>query len=321
MKVFITRKIPERGVALLKDAGHEVIMSEAGRVLTASELADGGKGADGVLAQLTDKITRAVLEAWKPSVKIVANYAVGYDNFDIAAAKEFGIIMTNTPDVLTDTVAEHTFALMLVVSHRIAEGDKFLRAGEYHGWEPELLLGDDIAYKTLGVLGFGRIGARVVHHAVRGFGMKVLYNDIKRNEELEKEYGAVYASLEDTLKNADFVSLHVPLLPSTRHLINAERLKMMKPTAYLINTSRGQTVDEQALADALKNGVIKGAALDVFENEPDVNPLLITLPNAVLTPHIASATLETRQKMSEVAAKNIIAVLSGRTAPNQMRAQ
>lgn len=321
MKVFVTRKIPDRGMLMLEKAGYEVAVNPESKNLSQEELVKAGIGADAVLAQLTNRITREVLEAWRPSVKIVANYAVGYDNFDLAAAEEFGIAMTNTPDVLTDTVAEHTFALMLAVSHRVVEGDKFLRAGQYRGWEPELLLGDDLSCKTLGVLGCGRIGARVIHHAVRGFDMKVIYNDVKRNETLEKEYGAAHASLEDVLKNADYVSLHVPLLPSTRHLINAERLKMMKPTAYIINTSRGSVVDELALADALKKGIIKGAALDVFENEPNVDPILFTLDNAVLTPHIASATLETRQKMSEVAAKNIIEALSGRAAPNQIRIQ
>jgi len=320
VKVFITRKIPDEGIVLLKSAGYDVVVGPSDRSLSADELVSGGKGTDAVLTQLTNKITREILKEWKPSVKVVANYAMGYDNFDLKAAQEFDIVMTNTPDVLTNTVAEHTFALMLAVSHRIAEGDAFLRAGKYRGWEPELLLGIDLSGKVLGVLGCGRIGSRVIHHAVYGFGMNVLYNDIKRNDELEKEYGATYASLEDVLKNSDFVSLNVPLLASTRHLINSDRLKTMKPTAYLVNTSRGPVVDEAALADAIKNGVIKGAALDVFENEPEVNPLLLTLPNVVLTPHTASATLETRQKMSAIAAENIIAVLSGKPAPNQIHA-
>lgn len=320
MKVFITRKIPDRGIVLLKSAGYDVVIGSDSRSLSSDELVSGGKGVDAVLTQLTNKITREILKEWKASVKVVANYAVGYDNFDLKAASEFGIVLTNTPDVLTNTVAEHTFALMLAVSHRVAEGDLFLRAGKYRGWEPELLLGSDISDKVLGVLGCGRIGSRVIHHAVRGFGMKVLYNDIKRNEEIEKEYGADYGSLEDVLKNSDFVSLNVPLLPSTRRLINSDRLKIMKPTAYLINTSRGSIVDEAALAYAIKSGTIMGAALDVFENEPEVNQLLLTLPNVVLTPHTGSATLETRQKMSAVAAENIIAVLSGRSAPNQIHA-
>lgn len=312
MKIFVTRKIPSRGVEMLKVAGHEVRVSPHDRVLTKEELVAGGIGANAVLAQLTDKVTRDVLAAWKPTVKIVANYAVGYDNLDVTAAKELGIIVTNTPDVLTETVAEHTFALMLAIAHRVVEADKFMRAGKYVGWEPELLLGTDLSHKILGVVGLGRIGSLVAHHGAQGFGMRVLYYDVKRNENFEKEVNAEFrASPEEIFKAADFVSIHVPLLPTTHHLVNTERLRMMKPTAYLVNTSRGPIVDERALAEALRDKLIKGAAIDVFENEPAMEPLLNELDNVIVTPHIASATEETRQKMGEVAAKNIIAVLSG----------
>ncbi|MDP3762631.1 MAG: D-glycerate dehydrogenase, partial [bacterium] len=271
-------------------------------------------------ALLTDKLDAEVFEAAGSQCKIFANMAVGFDNADVQAAKKAGIMIANTPGVLTDTVAEHTFALMLAIAHRVSEGDRFARAGKYHGWEPMMLLGTDVSRKTLGILGLGRIGSRVAHHGAKGFEMKVLYYDVKRNEEFEKEVGAEFrATPEEVLKEADFVSVHVPLLPTTRHLINAERLKMMKSTAYLINTSRGPVIDEKALALSLSKGWIKGAAIDVFENEPLIEPELMKLENIILTPHIASATEETRAKMSELAAENIIAALSGQTPPNLVK--
>ena len=320
MKIFVTRKIPNRGIEMLQSAGHEVVVSPHDRVLTPDELISGGQGADAVLTQLMDKITRDVLAAWKPSVRIVANYAVGYDNIDVPAAKELGIIITNTPDVLTETVAEHAFALMLAIAHRVVEADKFMRAGKYIGWEPELLLGTDLSHKTLGIVGLGRIGSRVAHHGAKGFGMRVLYYDVKRNESFEKEMQAEFReTAEAVFQEADFISIHVPLLPTTRHLVNADLLRKMKPTAYLINTSRGPIVDEHALAEALRDKVIKGAALDVFENEPAIEPMLKDLDNLIVTPHIASATEETRQKMGEVAAQNIIAVLENKAPANPVQ--
>jgi len=320
MKIFVTRKIPNRGIEMLQSAGHEVVVSPHDRVLTPDELISGGQEADAVLTQLMDKITRDVLAAWKPSVRIVANYAVGYDNIDVPAAKELGIIITNTPDVLTETVAEHAFALMLAIAHRVVEADKFMRAGKYIGWEPELLLGTDLSHKTLGIVGLGRIGSRVAHHGAKGFGMRVLYYDVKRNESFEKEMQAEFReTAEAVFQEADFISIHVPLLPTTRHLVNADLLRKMKPTAYLINTSRGPIVDEHALAEALRDKVIKGAALDVFENEPAIEPMLKDLDNLIVTPHIASATEETRQKMGEVAAQNIIAVLENKAPANPVQ--
>jgi len=321
-KIFITRLIPDRGINFLKNKGYEITISSKDGVLTKAELIDAlkGKNYDAVLCLLTDKIDADVFEAAGPSVKIFANYAVGFDNIDLAEAKKRGVTVTNTPDVLTETVAEHTFALMLAIAHRIAEADKFMRSGKYLGWAPMLLLGTDLARKTLGVVGLGRIGSRVVEHAARGFEMKVIYYDPKRNEEFETEFGAVYKpNLDDLLSEADFVSIHVPLLPATRHLINADKLRLMKTTAYLINTSRGPIVDEKALADALGQGIIKGAAIDVFENEPKMEPALRSLDNIIVTPHIASATEETRQKMGEVAALNIIAALEGKTPPNLVK--
>src|SRR3989338_5299335 len=318
-KIFVTRKIPEAGIKKLIDAKYDIDVNPEDKVLSKDELiAFLKKGNyDGVLCLLTDKIDKDVFEAARSQCKIFANMAVGFDNVDVVAAKEKGIMITNTPGVLTDTVAEHTFALLLAIAHRISEGERFARACKYHGWEPMMLLGTDVSRKTLGIVGLGRIGSRVAHHAARGFEMKVLYYDVKRNEEFEKESGAIfYPTVEEVLKNSDFVSIHVPLMPATKHLINAESFKMMKKTAYLINTSRGPIVDEKALAEALKNGIIKGAAIDVFENEPLIEPGLINLENIVMTPHLASATEETRNKMAELAADNLIAVFSGQKPQN-----
>ena len=298
---------------MLKEKGFEVIVSPHDRVLTRDELVEMGRGADAVLAQLTDRIDGAVVDSWGGSVKIIANYAVGYDNLNTKEIAAKGVRMSNTPDVLTETVAEHAFALLLSIAHRIVESDRFSRAGKYHGWEPELLLGTDMSHKTLGIVGLGRIGSRVAHHAVKGFDMNVIYYDVRRNEQFEGEMGASFREkAEDVFKEADFISIHVPLLDSTRHMVNADLLQHMKPTAYFVNTSRGPIVDEVALRDALRAGTIKGAAIDVWENEPELTPDLANLDNIIITPHTASATIETRQKMGELAAKNIIEVLEGR---------
>ena len=312
MKVFITRQIPEAGIKLLQDKGYEVSVYQGDEMIPRAELLESVKGCDAILPLLTDKMDAEVFEAAGPQLKVVANYAVGFDNINLEDAKKHNVFATNTPDVLTETVAEHAFGLILSIAQRITEGDRFMRAGKYHGWKPMLMLGNDVSRKTLGVLGLGRIGSRVAHHGAKGFDMNVIYYDVKRNEAFEKEYGAEFiADPEELLKRADFISVHVPLLPTTKHLINAERLKMMKPTAYLVNTSRGPVIDETALVDALKNKVIRGAGLDVFENEPQLAPGLAELENVILTPHAASATEETRAKMSEVAAFNIIDALEG----------
>ncbi len=322
MRIFVTRPVPEAGIKMLRDKGYEVLINEAAkdRAATLDELKEGVKGTDAVLAVLTDKITAEVMDAGLPTLKIVANFAVGYDNIDLGAAKQKNIMVTNTPGVLTETVAEHTFALMMAIARRIPEADKFARAGKFTAWGPELFLGTDLCHKTLGIIGLGQIGSRVALHAAKGFEMRVLYYDPKPNPDFEKEFGAVYvADIDELLPQCDFISIHVPLLDSTRHLINEERLKKMKPSAYLINTSRGPVVDEKALAQALKNGVIRGAALDVFEFEPEITPELKELDNIVLTPHIASATIGTRSKMAELAANNIIEALEGRTPPNLVK--
>jgi glyoxylate reductase len=311
MKIFITRKIPEAGIKLLQEKGYKVEISPQDGVIPREELLKKVKGTDAILSILTDKIDGEVMDAAGPQLKIVANYAVGFDNLDVTAAKQRNIILTNTPEVLTESVAEHTIALMFAIARRIVESDQFMRDGKYVGWAPMLFLGNDLVGKTLGLVGLGRIGAAVAERMYDGFKMKILYYDVRRNEELEKQYHLEYRSLEDLLKEADFISIHVPLLPTTKHLIGEPQLKIMKKTAYLINTSRGPVIDEKALVEALKTGEIKGAALDVYEEEPKMAPGLAELPNTVLTPHTASATEETRSAMSELAAKNIIAVLGG----------
>ena len=321
MKIFVTRVIPDRGIEMLRAQGHEVVIGPSERVLTKDELLAALRSVqyDALLCLLTDTIGADVLDAAGGQCRVVANYAVGYDNIDVAAALERNIVVTNTPGVLTETVAEHTFALLLALAHRIAEADRFTRAGRYRGWEPMLLLGTDVSSHVLGVVGLGRIGARVAHHAVRGFGMQVRYYDVKRDETFEQDYGAEFREhVDDIFREADFVSIHVPLLPSTRHIVNAERLALMKPGACLVNTSRGGVIDETALVTALREKRIRGAALDVFEHEPAFADGLSELENVILTPHIASATEETRQKMSALAAENILAVFEGREPPNKI---
>jgi|SRR3989344_1104724 len=319
-KIYVTRKIPSAGIELLQANGFEVDVSPKDGVLNKAELisALSAKEYDAVLCLLTDKIDKEVFEAL-PSAKIFANYAVGFNNIDLEVAKEKGITITNTPGVLTDTVAEHTFALIIALSTRTVEADKFTRDGKYNGWAPLMFLGTDLKGKTLGILGAGRIGSRVAYHAKNGFDMNIIYNDPKPNDYFDKELSAKYLSTtEDVLKEADFVSIHVPLLESTKHLINKERLSLMKKSAYIVNTSRGPVIDETALVEALKNGTISGAGLDVFENEPTLAPGLSELQNVVLTPHIASATVETRSKMSEMAAQNIVDFLEGREPRNKV---
>jgi len=318
MKIYVTRAIPDSGINLLKEKGHEVTISSKDGVLSKEELISelGKEEYDAVLCLLTDKVDGEIFDA-APKAKIFANYAVGYGNIDVEEAKKRGLAVTNTPGVLTNTVAEHAFALMMAISKRIVEADKYTRAGKYQGWSPMLMLGTDMYQKTLGVVGLGRIGSRVAHHGKNGFDMNIVYYDVKRNENFEKEYGATFMeNVDELLKQADFISVHVPLLDSTRHLINAERLALMKESAVLVNTSRGPVIDEKALVEVLKNKQIRGAALDVFEEEPKLADGLDELDNVIITPHIASGTQETRSKMSEMAAQNIIDFLDGGTPKN-----
>ncbi len=317
-KVYITREIPQIGIDILTQAGHTVEINKLPRPLTKAELikALSDTQYDAVLSLLTDSIDDEVLAA-APSVKIFANYAIGFNNFSVEAAKKRGVFLTNTPGGGADRVAEHTWALILGLTCRVVEGDSYIRTGKYVGWDPMLLHGTKLNGGTLGIVGTGRIGAEVAHKAWHGFGMKVAYYDIKRNDDLEKNYGAQFcATVEEVLKISDIVSIHVPLMEATHHLINAERLAMMKKTAYLINTSRGPVIDEAALVEALKNKTIAGAGLDVFEFEPKLTPGLIDLPNVILTPHIASATEEARLDMARLSATNIVEVLAGRAPKN-----
>ncbi len=310
-KVFITRKIPDAGIKLLKECCEVKIYSKD-QIIPRKELLKGVKWCDALLTLLTDKIDKEVLDV-NPKLKIVSNYAVGFDNIDVGYATSKGIPVTNTPGTLEDAVAEHTFALLLAVTKRIVEADTFTRAGKYKNWEPMLFIGTQLKGKTLGIVGLGRIGSLVAEKAV-AMGIDVVYTDIKRNSDFEKKFQAKFLSKESLLKGADFVSLHVPLLPATRHLIGLKELKMMKKTAYLINTARGPVIDEKALVAALQRKQIAGAALDVYEFEPKLASGLATLSNVILTPHIASATIEARQAMSRIAAENILAVLQGKRA-------
>lgn len=309
--VYITRQIPEIAIEMLRAKGYSIDVNMKEVVPTQDEIIEAlkRKPYDVVITLLTDKIDSKVFDA-VPSVKLYANYATGFDNLDVEEAKKRGISITNTPGNYAYTIAEHTVALMIGLTTRMIEADDFVRAGKYQGWDPMLFVGTDLQGKTLGLIGAGRIGERVAHHATRGFDMKVVYYDVVRNENIEKVFGATYFSnVEDVLKQADIVSLHVPLLDTTKHLINESRLKMMKSTAYLINTARGPVVDENALVKALQNGTIRGAGLDVFEFEPKLAQGLAQLPNVVLTPHIASARESARNEMAKVAAENVISFL------------
>jgi len=319
MKIFVTRKIPEIGIKMLREKGYEVEVSDFDGVLPREKLLEKVKGADAILSLLTDKINAEVFDAAGPQLKIVANYAVGIDNIDLKAAGERKVMISNTPGVLTESVAEQAIALIFAISRRIVESDQFMRDGKYVGWAPMLFLGNDLLGKTLGLVGLGRIGAAVAKRMHDGFEMKIIYFDVKRNEDLEKQYHLEYKNLESLLKESDFISIHVPLTSETKHLIGEPQFKMMKKTAYLINTSRGPVIDENALVKALKNNEIKGAGLDVYENEPKMAAGLAELPNTVLTPHTASATEETRAKMSELAAENIITALEGKTPPSLIK--
>jgi glyoxylate reductase len=318
-KVFVTRNIPQIGLDMLKEAGHQVTVSEFDRPLTRDELKSKVANSDAVLSQLVDKIDKEIMDAAGKQLKVIANYAVGYDNIAIADAEAKHILITNTPDVLTDAVADHAFALMLAVARRVVESDRFSRAGKYTAWQPFLMLGQDVMGKTLGIIGMGRIGSALAHRAAKGFGMKIVYTDQKPNAELDAEIGSKLVTLDELLKISDFISVHVPLLPTTRHMISTKQFEMMKKTAVFVNTSRGPVVDEVAVRDALKKGDIFGAGIDVWENEPKLTPGLAELENIVITPHIASATFEARDNMSRVAATNIIAALKGELPPNLIK--
>jgi len=273
------------------------------------------RGKQGVVSQLTDRFDAAALGVLE-GVRVIANVAVGFDNIDVPAATRHGILVTNTPDVLTDTTADFAWALLMAAARRVVEGHHFVHSGNWSKWRIDLLVGQDIHHRTLGIFGMGRIGQAVARRAA-GFSMRVLYHDSRRAmPELESALGLEFVDKETLLRDSDFVSIHVPLVAETRKLIGAAELALMKPTAILVNTARGPVVDEAALAEALERSVIAAAGLDVFEAEPKVHPKLLELENVVLAPHIASASVDTRRKMSMMAAENAVAALEGRRPPN-----
>lgn len=311
MKIFVTRKIPGAHLEKLKEAGHEVVVSEFNRSLTGEELVEKVKGVDGILSLLTDRIDGDLMDAAGPQLKIISNYAVGFDNIDVKGAADRGIVVVNTPsDEVNEAVAEHTWALILALARRIVESDEAVRRGGYKGWEPDIFIGTNIIGKTLGIVGLGRIGSMVARRA-KGYNMIVLYNKHEPDSEAERQLGAKFSSLDELLAKSDFISLHVPLTDETRHLINKETIGKMKKGSFLINTARGSIVDERDLIEGLKSGQLGGAALDVFDNEPNIDPELLAMPNTITTPHIASATLEARNKMGEMAVGAILSTLEG----------
>lgn len=313
--VFITRQIPEEGITLLKKFCQTVEVNPYDESLTYDELLEQVKGRDAILTMLSDRIDARLINEAK-GLKIIANYAVGYDNIDVKTATARGIVVTNTPGVLTDSTADMAWALLFSITRRIIEGDRLTRAGKFTGWAPMLLLGGDLVGKTLGIIGAGRIGTAMAMRS-RGWNMRVLYTtQSSRNGVLEEMLGAKRADLETLLKESDFISIHAPLSEKTRHLIGSQEFSLMKRTAYLINTGRGAVIDEVALVNALRNKQIAGAGLDVYEEEPKLKPGLAELDNVVLAPHLGSATVETRTKMSLMAAENIIAVLNKQKPPN-----
>ena len=306
-KVLVTREIPAAGLRPLEDFDLTVLPEAPPE---RDELLEAARGAVGVLSNVTEKIDAEFMDAAGDGLRVIANMAVGYDNVDVEAAKERGIAVTNTPGVLDETTADTAFMLLLAAARRLGESERTLRAGNWEWWGPKLFVGVDVWGKKLGIVGMGRIGQAVARRG-KGFGMEILYHNRSRKEDAEKELDARHVELDELLVTADFVSIHTPLTDETQHLIGARELDKMKPTAVLVNTSRGPVVDEEALADALADGHIFAAGLDVYENEPRVHPKLLELENAVLAPHIGSGSAETRDRMAVLAAENIVAVLSG----------
>ena len=311
MRVIVTRRIPQPALELLR-ASHDVWLSPHDRPMTTEELYEAVNGADAVVTLLHDRVDGAFLDAAGPGLKVVANVAVGYDNIDPAACAERGVIATNTPGVLTEATADLAFSLVLMATRRLGEGERLVRAGQTWSWSMFFMLGTGIQDKLLGIVGLGQIGAATARRA-RAFGMQIAYTGRRRADPgLERELDARWVeSVDELLGMSDVVSLHCPLTPETRHLMDARRLGLMRREAYLVNTTRGPVVDEEALVEALRAGVIAGAGLDVFEREPEVHPGLFELENAVLLPHLGSATIETRTAMGVLAARNALAVLAG----------
>lgn len=312
-KVYITCVIPDLAHKLLKKKGFSVKGNDSAGPISKEELKKVLKSYDAVITSVADKIDDEALSHASVNLKIIANYAVGFDNIDVLSAKRKGIVVTNTPDVAGEAVAEHTFALLLACKKRVVEADRYVRVGKFRSFEAMLFVSPQLWGKTIGIVGLGRIGTYVGHIAYGGFKMNILYYDVVRSEDFEMLTEAKFSPLDDLLKKADVVTLHVPLLPTTRHLIGRRELRMMKDEAILVNTSRGAVVDEEALITALSEKWIAAAGLDVYEHEPSVPHALKTLGNVALTPHTASATQECREEMARITAQNIIDVFEGKT--------
>jgi len=315
--IFSTRQLFQAARTILDE--HFNVDYWKGGELSRAELLKRVADKEGLICVLTEKVDEELLSA-APKLRITSTVSVGYDNIDVPACTKHEVVATNTPGVLDDTTADFAWTLLMAIARRLVEGDSWIRNGSWNGWDFDQLIGGDVWGKTLGIVGFGRIGRGVARRA-QGFRMRVLYNDaVRAPADVEKELNAEFVDRDRLFRESDFVSLHVPLLPDTRHLISKDNLEKMKRTAFLVNTSRGPVVDEAALAEALENGKIAGAALDVFEHEPKVHPALVTRKDVILTPHIASASLDTRTKMAVMAANNVVALFEGRRPPNALNA-
>lgn len=314
-RVYVSRKIPDQAMAIVRQVADVASWDREDLVVPRDVLMRAAPDVDGILSLLTDRIDVELMDA-APRLRVVSNFAVGFDNIDVPAATKRGIVVTNTPEVLTETVADFAFCLMLAAGRRLVEADTYTRAGKWKTWEPMLLAGQDLFRATLGLIGLGRIGSAVARRA-RGFEMRVLYYDVVRREDLEQTLGIEFCAVEEVLRAADVISVHVPLMDSTRHLIGREQFNLMKKTAVFVNTSRGPIVDHNALTEALANRQIFAAGIDVFEREPvPRDDPLLKLDNVVVAPHIASASVPTRIRMATLAAENLVAVLQGKTPPN-----
>lgn len=312
MKVFITGRIPKLAFKILSDSGFQVSSFNKDIAIAKNELFQKTKFADGIISLLSTRIDKEFIDNLN-NCKIIANYAVGYNNIDLKYAKEKGIVVTNTPDVLTDSTSDIAISLIFACARRIAEGDRFVRAGKFKGWKPDLMLGQKLIDKTLGIVGAGRIGQETARKA-KAFGLKIIYYSLSKKYNFELETQAKKVSLETLMKKSDIISIHLPLTDKTKNLVNRNYLDLMKPSAIFVNTARGEVVDEDYLISLLKKKKIFSAGFDVYKNEPNINKNLMMLENVVLLPHIGSATVETRNKMAELAAKNVILVLHGKKA-------
>jgi glyoxylate reductase len=318
MRVLITRELPQAGLNILRQYRDIEIDYRQGAPLSETKLCEAIKGADAIIPVIPDQISKKVIAAAGKNLKVIATYSVGYDNIDLDTATKKEIYVANTPGNLTESVAEHALALIFAIARKIPEADRYCRAKQYKFWNPLIMLGPKLSEKTIGIIGFGRIGQQLGRMAKYGLGMKILYNDVMSHPEAEGLLDAEKVSLDYLLENSDIVSIHCNLTEETKHMIGSRQFKQMKPLAYLINTARGAIVHEEALVNALKTGEIAGAALDVFEDEPRISKELLTMDNVVLTPHIGSATWEARIQMARMAAENVVDVLINKKPPRYL---